>query len=127
MITPEVPQRDTKASKQLINEELNQIAPQKAKTKAQLANELLALNNRKVEIGNRRLELDNQRREADNRLRLVIARGVFGVVLLWLLGVFALLVWHMVAGLSRPSDAVLIALLVTTTVNVLGLLSAVVV
>ncbi len=62
----------------------------------------------------------------ENQLRLRFAFVLFVLVLLWLLAVLGVLIWQgLLTTERRLSDPVLIALLSTTTANVLGLLLAV--
>lgn len=63
------------------------------------------------------LKKDRYRKDTIHRYRLVIT--VMAIIILWLLCVMALLFLSLFR--SRLSDAVLIALLGTTTFNVLGL------
>ena len=72
-----------------------------------------------------RYRQETERLRREETLRTTVAAAILFVVGAWLACVFALLAW-LGHGEARLSDAVLIALLTTTTINVIGLLYTVV-
>lgn len=87
-----------------------------------ISRETRRLRNEKLKLQNERLRIGNTQRTWNNRMRLAAAFGIFFVVLFWLGGVFAL-VWGQQGPVEhRLTDTVMVALLVTSSLNVIGLL-----
>lgn len=81
------------------------------------------LQNDKLGLQNKQLELENTRLRWNNRMRLCAAIGIFAVVLCWLVAVLGIIVAVLcVPKESRLSDTVIVALLATSSLNVIGLL-----
>lgn len=77
------------------------------------------LERRRLQLQNELMEQEVSRLWWDKYTRLTACAAIFGIVIGWLCAVRQLLV---LPATDRPTDAVLIAALGTTTVNVLGLL-----
>ena len=77
------------------------------------------LERRRLQLRNELMEQEVSRLWWDKYTRLASCVAIFGIVIGWLWAVRQLLV---LPATDRPTDAVLIAALGTTTVNVLGLL-----
>lgn len=71
------------------------------------------------------LKVQVERFRQDNEGRKVLRDAIFTVTVVWMLLVL-FMVWHVGAGRLALSDAVLIALITTTTANVFGFLYVVV-
>jgi hypothetical protein len=84
------------------------------------------LDRERLQLLNDRLGHENTRLKWDNRLRLAVAIGVFGIVFLWLIAVAVMLVLQALPNYLKLPDNVNIALLATSTLNVVGLLFTVV-
>ena len=73
-----------------------------------------------LESRNKKLELENKRYELDTNLRDLFAKGYSVILVLWLIAVLYILTNNN-ANHYHFSDSVLIALLATSTANVIGM------
>lgn len=81
------------------------------------------------ELRRLRYEQETRRRALELKLRLGTAVAVYLLVIGWLIAVILILVWQgwpNKTAENRLSDSVLITLLATTSINIIGLLAAVV-
>jgi hypothetical protein len=84
-------------------------------------NQRLALENRRLELENRELDLKNSQRQWDNWIRVAMVGVLSGLVAWWLSSVLIILD-RRTRDPDKLTDGVLIALLGTTTLNVVGLM-----
>lgn len=107
-------------------EEKNGISEEYNSANEQHKIELLRINTRELNLKLDRNRIDHDREKAyveglrqDINARKDYADKIFKLVIFWLVGVFLILIFNMWA--SKLSDAVVMALIGGTTVNVLGL------
>jgi hypothetical protein len=79
----------------------------------------------KSELTRRRYHQETQRMLREERLRITTAQWLFAAVVVWMFAILAIVICHGL-GWMTISDHILIALLSTTSVNVIGLLYVVV-
>lgn len=82
--------------------------------------ERLKQTNSRLLIENNKLTLENQRYESDTNLRDLFAKGYSIILVLWLIAVLYILTNNN-SNHYHFSDSVLIALLATSTANVIGM------
>lgn len=82
--------------------------------------ERLKQTNSRLLIENNKLTLENQRYESDTNLRDLFAKGYSAILVLWLFAVLYILTNNN-TNHYHFSDSVLIALLATSTANVIGM------
>lgn len=82
--------------------------------------ERLKQTNSRLLIENNKLTLENQRYESDTNLRDLFAKGYSIILVLWLIAVLYILTKNN-SNHYHFSDSVLIALLATSTANVIGM------